>query len=71
MLESSTFSTGESYAFAYTPAHRLACVSGGNAAESFSYNPVGWLLTVSDTAGGQEFTTAYEHDEAGRVTSID
>ncbi len=71
LLAHSAYSTGESYAFTYTPAHRLAGVTGTGGAFGFTYNPVGWLLSASDTAGGQSFATTYGYDAAGRVTSLD
>ncbi|MDI6843934.1 MAG: hypothetical protein QMC94_06020 [Anaerosomatales bacterium] len=73
LLARSAYSTGESYASSYTPALRLASVSGSNAAESFAYNPVGWLLSTHDgfrmSRGG--FNTRFTYDAAGRVTSLD
>jgi RHS repeat-associated protein len=72
LLATSAYSTGESYAFAYTPAHRLSSVTDAvGRALAFTYNPVGWLLSATDTSGGQSFATAYAYDEAGRVTSLD
>ena len=41
LLATSAYSTGESYAFTYTPAHRLAGITGSGGAPSFTYNPVG------------------------------
>ncbi len=73
LLATSTYSTGETYAFSYTPTHRLASVSGSNAAESFAYNPVGWLLSTHDGFGTSlgGFDTTFTYDAAGRVTSLD
>jgi len=70
LLAESAYSTGESYAFSYTPARRLSGVTGTGGTLGFTYNPVGWLLSASDTADGQSFATAYAYDEAGRVTSL-
>ena len=71
LVAQSAYSTGESYAFSYTPTHRLAGVTGTGGTLGFTYNPVGWLLSATDTANGQSFATAYDYDEAGRVTSLD
>lgn len=74
LLASSTYSTGESYAFSYTPTDRLSGVSGAGQSLAFTYNPVGWLTSVTDTRTSwppSPYATTYAYDAAGRVTTLD